>query len=271
LLTYAAGSRTNLRLSASRAVNRPEFRELASYAVYDYDNNLSITGNPNLRRTQNTNADLRFEFFPRAGEVLSASLFYKTFTDPIEQTNLGNDNLSYANADHAYVYGAEIEVRKKLDFTGSGPLSHLTVYTNAAYIRGGVRFNGLDLRRPMQGQSPYLVNAGLLYLSDDESWAVNALYNRIGPRLQFRAVAGGAFDIFENPRDVIDLQVSRKLLQGKLELKLTVSDLLAQPFRWYYKFDPASTHTAYDPARDAIIRSFRFGSTTTLGLRFHFK
>jgi TonB-dependent receptor len=269
LLTYSLSNRTNLRLSGSRAVNRPEFRELASYAVYDYDNNYSVTGNPGLKRAQNTNGDLRFEFFPQTGEILSASLFYKYFSDPIEQTNHGNNNLSYENADHAYVYGAEIEVRKKLDFTGSDWLSHLTVYTNAAYIKGGVQFNGQDLKSPMQGQSPYLVNAGLLYLPEDESWSVNVLYNRIGPRLQFRGVAGGV-DIFENPRDVIDVQLSKKLLKGKLEAKLTLSDLLAQPFRWYYKYDPAATHVAYDPAKDAIIRSFTFGTTATLGIRYQF-
>lgn len=271
LLTYAVNNKTNLRLSGSRAVNRPEFRELASYAVYDYDNNQSITGNPALKRAQNTNADLRYEFFPQAGEILSASLFYKHFTDPIEQTNLGNDNLSYANASSAYVYGAELEIRKKLDFTGSDLLSHITAYVNAAYIKGGVQFDTLNIKSPMQGQSPYLINAGLYYLPEGESWSFNLLYNRIGPRLQFRAVRGGAFNIFESPRDVVDVQVSKKLLKGKLEAKLTLSDLFAQPFRWYYKYDPAATHVAYDPAKDAIIRSFTFGTTATLGLRYHFQ
>ena len=138
-------------------------------------------------------------------------------------------------------------------------------------MKGGVAFNGLDLKSPMQGQSPYLINAGLLYLPEGESWSVNLLYNRIGPRLQFRGVAGGAFNIFESPRDVVDIQLSKKLLKGKLEAKLTLSDLFAQPFRWYYKYDPAATHIGYDPARDAIIRSFTFGTTATLGLRFHFQ
>ena len=260
LLTYSLSNRTNLRLSGSRTVNRPEFRELASYAVYDYDNNLSVTGNPGLKRAQNTNGDLRFEFFPQAGEILSASLFYKYFTDPIEQTNKGNNNLSYDNADNAYVYGAEVEVRKKLDFTGSDWLSHLTAYINGAYIKGGVQFNGQDLKSPMQGQSPYLVNAGLLYLPEGERWSVNVLYNRIGPRLQFRGVAGG-IDIFESPRDVLDVQLSKRLLKGKIEAKLTVSDLLAQPFRWYYK---------YNDAKNATIRSFTFGTTATIGIRYHF-
>jgi TonB-dependent receptor len=269
LLTYALNRKTNLRLSGSRAVNRPEFRELAAYSVYDYDNYFSVVGNPGLKRALNTNGDLRFEFFPQAGEILSASAFYKYFTNPIEQTNDGNDVLSYANADHAYVYGAEIEIRKKLDFTGSDLLSHLTVYTNATYIRGGVQFNNQQINSPMQGQSPYLVNAGLTYMSDKEDWFVNVLYNRIGPRLRFRAAAGAALNIFEKPRDVLDAQISKKFLGGKLEIKLTVSDILAQAFQWYYKYDPGTSHTAYDPGKDKIITAFKFGTTATLGVKLN--
>jgi hypothetical protein len=121
----------------------------------------------------------------------------------------------------------------------------------------------------MQGQSPYLVNAGLTYMPDKEDWFVNVLYNRIGPRLRFRAAAGAALNIFEKPRDVLDAQISKKFLRGKLEVKLTVSDILAQAFQWYYKYDPETSHTGYDPARDKIITSFKFGTTATLGVKLN--
>lgn len=269
LLTYSLDKKTNIRLSGSRAVNRPEFRELATYSVYDYDNYFSVTGNPDLVRSQNTNGDLRFEYFPQAGEILSGSVFYKYFTNPIEQINRGNDNLSYANADHAYVYGVEAEIRKKLDFVGSDWLSNLTVYANAAYIKGGVQFNGQNSNNPMQGQSPYLVNGGLTYVSDKEDWSVNVLYNRIGPRLLFRAVSDAALSIYERPRDMVDAQVSKKFLKNKLEVRLTVSDIFAPAFVRYYKYDKNTTHTGFDPVQDRIILSSRFGTTATLGLRLN--
>ena len=268
LFTYSLNNRTNLRLSGSQAVNRPEFRELADYSVYDYDNYFAIRGNPSLVRSKNTNADLRYEFFPAAGEIVSASLFYKYFKNPIEQTNEGNDVLSYANADHADVYGAELEIRKKLDFTGSSFLEHLTIYTNAAYIKGGVRFGDQQINSPMQGQSPYLLNGGLNYLSADEGFSVNILYNKIGPRLRFRAKNGAALNIFEKPRDVLDLQVSKKVLKNRLEIKLTLSDLFAQAYQWYYKYDPTSSNTNYKAAEDKIITAFKFGTTGTLSVRF---
>jgi len=267
LLTWSLDNRTNLRVSGSQAVNRPEFRELADYNVYDYDNFFSITGNRSLKRARNTNADLRYEYFPAAGEILSASLFYKYFTDPIEQTNKGNDVLSYDNADNAYVYGAEVEIRKKLDFTSLSFFDHLTFYVNAAYIRGGVQFNGLTINSQMQGQSPYLFNGGLTYMSEKEDFSINVLYNRIGPRLRFRATAGNALNIFEKPRDALDAQISKKVLRGKLEIRLTVSDIFAQAFRWYYKYDPKATNTGYNPSEDRLITSSRYGTTATLGVR----
>jgi outer membrane receptor protein involved in Fe transport len=267
LLTYSLDKKTNLRLSGSRAVNRPEFRELATYAVYDYDNYFSVSGNKDLVRSQNTNGDLRFEYFPQAGEILSGSVFYKYFKNPIEQTNKNNDNLSFENADNAYVYGAEIEIRKKLDFTGSKFLSHLTAYTNAAYIKGGVQLVDRKVNSPMQGQSPYLINAGLTYMPDKEDWSVNVLYNRIGPRMRFRGSNNNALSIFEKPRDVLDAQISKKFHGGKMEIKLTVSDILAQAFVWYYKTDENDTHIGFNPSKDKVITSNKFGTTATLGLR----
>jgi len=268
LLTYALNSKTNLRLSGSRSVNRPEFRELADYAVYDYDNLFNIIGNPALKRSQNTNADLRYEYFPGAGEIISASVFYKYFKDPIEQVNKRNDNLSFDNAKNAYVYGAELELRKKLDFISDGFFSRVTAYANAAYIKGGVKFNdGRSVDNPMQGQSPYLINAGLTYVADREDWSVNVLYNRIGPRMRFRSSIGAALSIYEKPRDVLDAQITKKLFGGKAELKLTVSDILAQAFVWYYKIDENDTRLGYDPKTDKLISSTKFGTTASLGLR----
>lgn len=269
LLTYAVTNNANIRLAGSQAVNRPEFRELADYNVYDYDNNVAVRGNTGLVRCRNTNADLRYEWFPAAGEIISASLFYKYFENPIEQVNKGNDVLSYQNADHASAYGVELELRKKLDFLSAKFFENLTFYANAAYIKGSVQFSGVEVNSPLQGQSPYLVNAGLNYTTPGE-FSVNVLYNRIGPRLKFRAISGAALNIFEKPRDLIDLQISQKFLNKRLEVRLTISDLLAQPFTWYYKYDPKLSNTNYKASEDKIINTMKYGTTGTLAIRYSF-
>ena len=270
LFTYALNNKTNIRIAGSQAVNRPEFRELADYSVFDYDNYVAVRGNPALVRCKNTNADLRYEWFPAAGEIISASLFYKYFDKPIEQTNKGNDVLSYENADHATAYGAEIEIRKKLDFIAGSFFKQLTFYTNAAYIKGTVQFGGLSINSPLQGQSPYLINGGLNYTSANDGFSFNLLYNRIGPRLRFRAIGGASLNIFERPRDVVDFQLSKKLVHNKLEAKLSISDLLAQPFTWYYKYAVNPSNTNYKPADDKIINTSKYGTTATLSIRYSF-
>jgi len=270
LLTYSLNNTTNIRLAGSEAVNRPEFRELADYSIFDYDNYLVIRGNPNLQRCKNTNADLRYEWFPAAGEIISGSLFYKYFDKPIEQTNQGNDVLSYQNADHATAYGAELEIRKKLDFIGGRFFNQLTFYTNAAYIKGSVQFGGINSNSPLQGQSPYLINGGLNYSSSDDGFSFNVLYNRIGPRLRFRAVGGGALNIFERPRDLVDLQVSKKFIGKRLEAKITVSDIFAQPFSWYYKYQVDPSNTNYKASEDKLIYTSKYGTTAALSLRYSF-
>ncbi len=270
LFTYAVNKKTNIRIAGSQAVNRPEFRELADYSVFDYDNYVAIRGNPDLVRCKNTNADLRYEWFPAAGEIVSASLFYKYFDKPIEQTNKGNDVLSYENADHATAYGAEIELRKKIDFIKGRFFQQLTFYANAAYIKGTVQFGGLNINSPLQGQSPYLINGGLNYTAANDGFSANVLYNRIGPRLKFRAIGGASLNIFERPRDVVDFQVSKKMFKNKLEAKITISDILAQPFTWYYKYDVNPSNTNYKSGEDKIINSTKYGTTSTLSLRYNF-
>lgn len=273
LFTFSLNNKTNLRLASSQSVNRPEFRELADYRVYDYENYIIVAGNPGLVRSKITNADLKYEFFPSGGEILSISAFYKNFNNPIEQINAGNDVYSYQNAKTATTYGAELELRKKLNFINGSLFNNLTAYANAAYIKGNVRFNDdvATSKVLLQGQSPYLINAGLTYSGTGDHFSVTALYNKIGPRLRFRAPQGGALNIYEKPRDLLDLQITKKLSHNRLEARLTISDILAQSFKWYYKFESNPSNINYKEGEDRIVNSYRYGTTTTISIRYNLK
>ena len=90
-LTYALGELdaiklTNLRVGYSRTIARPVFREKAPFRSFNFEWLETLKGNPDLGETTIDNVDLRLERFPNLGEVVSASVFYKRFTDPIEQT-----------------------------------------------------------------------------------------------------------------------------------------------------------------------------------------
>lgn len=277
-LTYNLTNKTNLRFSASRTVSRPEFREVANFAYFDFIRNAQLKGNTDLERSQNTNLDLRFETYPTAGEIISASLFYKHFNKPIEQVVLNGSTpsnliLSYTNPNSAQNFGVEMEIRKKLGFISeSSILENFLFYVNAAYIKSSVDFNEnsnpYDPDRPLQGQSPYLINTGLQYSSPSNGFNASILYNRVGHRISAVGFQGYP-DIYENARDIVDVQFGVKVLQNKGEVKLNVSDLLNQRAIFYQNVS-TSDKKAYSSDKDRTQYSFRYGSNISLSFSYNF-
>lgn len=230
-LTYNLSGAANLRAAFSQTVSRPEFRELAPFAFYDFSTVSVVYGNPNLRRALVKNFDLRFEMFPNAGEILSASIFYKNFTDAIEEVVVPVAELtrSFGNADQARNYGFEVEMRKSLKFV-SRDLSNFSLSGNYSWIQSEVDLQGTAQavaknKRRLQGQSPYMINLGLLYNNAHGS-SVSVLYNRFGKRI---AQVGSLYDgdVTEMPRDLLDFTVAQTLGE-RYELKLTAKDVLRQ-------------------------------------------
>jgi outer membrane receptor protein involved in Fe transport len=225
-LNYNLTENNNLRFSASQTVARPEFREVSNFSFYDFVRNAQVVGNPNLQKTKITNFDLRFESFFTPTENFSTSLFLKHFDSPIEQivangSSPSNLILTYSNPQNSKLFGAEMELRKKVT-------NLLTFYTNLSYIKSAVEVNGII--RPLQGQSPYIINSGVFYTKKNIS--VSLFYNRIGERIS--AVGfNGYSDIYENGRDLVDATVQYKT--KKMEFKVVLTDLLSQGTILYQK------------------------------------
>ncbi|HEY8387659.1 MAG TPA: TonB-dependent receptor [Parasegetibacter sp.] len=276
-LSYSLADRTNLRFSASRTVSRPEFREVANFAYYDFQRNAQIKGNTQLDRAEITNVDLRFETYPSANENLSVSLFSKHFSKPIEQvvypgSSPGNLILSFINQKSARSYGVEAEVRKNLSFVSPAEwLENLVLYMNAAYIFSTVDFaegiSQFDVKRPMQGQSPYLLNVGLQYSTLNKKLSLSALFNRTGPRIVYSGFQGYA-DVYENARSIIDIQASYKILKDKAEIKLGVSDLLNQRSVFYQNVD-LNDNKGYSTQTDRIQYGYQFGRNISVGVSYN--
>ena len=266
--TYKLNDKTNIRLSGSQTVIRPELRELSSLNLYDFELNASVQGNPLLKRTKIANFDARYEIYPRAGEVINAGIFYKHLINPIEQifNGLGGgaSTLNYANAKKAYSYGVEVEMRKKLDFVK--PLKNFTFQANAAYIYSRVKDQALQVDRSLQGQSPYILNLGILY--DLEKYGINAtlLYNQIGERIYLVGdIVGGAPDIYEAPRPLFDLQLAKKLLNRKAELRLNISDLLNQT---QYFYQNRGGKTSFQKSEDAYRFTRKYGTNFSITFNY---
>lgn len=271
-LTYSLNAKSNIRLSGSQTVSRPEFRELALFNYYDFISQTSVTGNPYLKRAKIFNGDIRYELYPSASETFTVSAFYKNFNDPIEQRVNSNSTpvvrgINYLNANQATSLGIELDFRKKLDFLGDKAwLDNLTAFANASYIDSKVLGEGID--RPLQGQSPYLINAGLQYFSPKTAITFTSVYNRIGQRI-FLVGYQGYPDIYENARDVLDFQISKRVLKSQAEIKLNVGDILNQN-TVFYQNNVGATKMAYEgDGIDRLINSYRLGSNVSLSFSYN--
>jgi TonB-dependent receptor len=269
-LTYKLNGKTNLRLAASQTVIRPEFREISSFAFFDFELGATILGNPSLQRTKVTNVDVRYEIYPRAGELITLGLFYKHFNNPIElffnQSGVGTSNtFNYLNADKAIGYGVELELRKKLDFNPA--LKNFTVYSNLSYIANRVEDAQTKIDRPMQGQSPYVVNAGLQYDLEKIGLNTTLLFNQIGRRILY--VGNEQIPaIWENPRPLLDLQVAKKVIGGKGEIRVNISDLLNRSAYFYHDLDDNSR---FRVQKDAVAIKRTYGTNFNITFGYNIK
>lgn len=274
-VTYNINSKNLLRLSYGESLNRPEFRELSPSIYYDFDTFAEIAGNPDLKTAHIRNLDFRYEIYPSAGETLSIGVFYKHFRDPIEWTFIdmgGSLRYCYENAQSANNYGIEVELRKTLDFL---KMPNLSIVLNGAYIKSNVKFRNEGVLyssdRPLQGQSPYIVNAALFYQSEKLGLMANLQYNIIGKRIigigksysSDGDINATVPDSYEMPRNVLDLSISKKI--GKFcQLQLAIKDILSQDllFKQFPKFEKdGNTHS-----REQTTRQYNTGTTFQLGL-----
>ncbi|SDH07747.1 TonB-dependent receptor [Pedobacter terrae] len=270
--TYSINEKSNFRVSGSRTVSRPELRELAPFTFYDFVSQTSTLGNPMLKRGTINNADLRYELYPKAGEAITFSLFYKDFNNAIEQTldeggTPERRQVNYLNIGKAYSFGAEVDIRKRFDFISeTGFFNDLTFFANLSYIKSEVKLNTIGLNaRPLQGQSPYLINAGLQYANEPTGLTFTGLYNRVGQRIAF---VGNTLipNIWENSRDVVDFQVSKKLLKNKAELKLNAGDIFNQKSIFYLNMDDK---TNFDSKVDKQYVTSKFGTNFTISFSYN--
>jgi hypothetical protein len=278
-LSYSPGEKTKVRLSGSRTVNRPEFREIAPFQFTDIENLFVLVGNPQLGRCNITNADLRYEYYPQPGEVITIGAFYKHFLNPIENTMNAQSNydlliFGYQNASSAQAFGGEVDIRKNLSFISDAKwLENIILGGNFTYVYSSVDVSNLNIagmggvaNRPLQGQSPYLINLSVLYNDPKTGLGVSALYNRAGDRI---FIVGNSTipTTWEKGRNVIDLQLSKSLLKNKAELKLTVSDILNQSYTFYWEYDGS---TGYNEASDRPFQTYKLGTVFNLGFTYKF-
>lgn len=286
---YNITKKQNLRLAYSQTLNRPEYRELAPFAFYDFNTQFVISGNENLVRAKITNVDVRYEVYPGKGQLISGTVFFKDFTNPIEQISRADvlNEVTYQNVPKATNYGLELELRSiignLLNSDSASILNNFTFFSNLAIIRSLVDVSDIVgtpyTSRPLQGQSPYVFNAGLTYFDEVTKLSFSANVNRVGDRIFILGNVNQP-DIWEKSRTFLDLQIAKSFWKNKIECKINLQNVLAQNQLFYqnkYKgtedyssskqlmnsimTGDKNNENGYDERIDDMIWSTRFGRT----------
>jgi outer membrane receptor protein involved in Fe transport len=235
-LNFRLGNKVNVRVAATQTLSRPEYRELSPILFREVIGGDNIKGNPDLKRALIRNYDLRWEWYPRGGEVLSIAVFNKQFSDPIERVYQGTSGtriITYVNAEGADNYGVELEARKGLDLLAAG-LSSFTAFANATLMHSKIRIDPnsgsiTNAERKMVGQAPYVFNAGLTWRHPTADASATLLFNRVGERIS-EAGEVPLPDVVEQSRNVLDASVAFPLFGG-WSGRVDGKNLLDAPYR----------------------------------------
>jgi TonB-dependent receptor len=258
-LIYSVTTNMNVRLAYSQTVARPSFRELAAYRSYDPALDEILEGNPLLTLSSINNYDFRWEWYPRPGEILGISIFYKEIENAIERRFVSRDSeiISFENRPKAKVYGIEFEARKTLDFIDP-KLYQFSLGGNLSLIDSETPLNEIELtnkrealgeveeKRPLYDQSPYILNFDLSYDNLSSGTSASLVYNIAGRRI---AIANPiTVDIYEQPAASLDLILSQKFNRF-LTIKFSARNLLDPEIKRTYGEDGTQYYSFYTRGR----------------------
>ena len=251
----------NLRISYSKTTARPTFKEISAAQIYDPITERYFVGNPDVNPTYINNFDLRYESYSDGNQIFAISTFYKQFSDPIEITAFDANQPSVfivRNNEEASVYGIELEYRKDILNNDNHKLSlnlntsviqSIQTMSDAEY-QGRLISNPdkeIDDSRELQGQSPYLINLGLVYNLFEKNIEIGSYYNVQGKTLEVVGI-GNLPDVYTLPFHNLNLNISKSfgknldqsltfkaenLLNSKRESEYDYYNIETSPFSIY--------------------------------------
>ncbi|MGB5078207.1 MAG: TonB-dependent receptor [Sphingorhabdus sp.] len=285
-LTWDLTDQMKVRLSGSKTIARPQFRELIFQNFYDPDSNRLFRGNPLLTDSQLYNAEARYEWYFDRDQRVTAAGFFKRIDNPIEAFSSFDDNsvvTSFANAPTADLYGVEIETQKYFDLAGdsdSGFFStrRAVVIANYTYTQSKIKVSSndtvavfgssstsaLDFFRnaaPLTGQSDHLVNLQIGLEDTDSLSQQTILFTYASDRVTSRG-ASGQPDILERPGIQLDFVARQGIKLGGVdgELKLEVRNITGTK---YQEFQQSGDNTIF-------YNRYKTGTSASIGIEFNF-
>lgn len=286
-LNYELSDRHNLRVAYSRTIARPSFKELSFAQILDpisdriFNGGLFAIGDwdGNLRESYINNFDLRWEKYFQGDQMVSFSLFYKSFADPIElvriQVQQTSSEFQPRNVGDGRVFGAEIELRQSLGFIIPS-LEKFALNTNVTLVQSEIdmtqqEFNArknsekegqhVSNTRQMAGQAPYIINAGLSYEDVARGLDAGVYYNVKGETLTI--VGGGLFpDVYSEPFHNLRFTLNKSFgEEQRTSLSLNITNILNDLNEEFYQ----GFNTA-----DQVFSSYNEHRSVSVGFKYKF-
>jgi len=270
-LVYAQNKRMNWRAAYGRTMARPTYKELTDIRYDDVFTGDTYIGSADLELTLIDNFDLRWEWFPRKGQTVAASLFYKEMNQPIEvlfQPSVGS--IQPQNVESGTVYGVEFEFRRSLEFMGDA-FYRWSLGGNLTFIESEVSIPPAEMallravdpqasaKRELLGQSPYVFNADISYNREDSGTSATLSYNVVGERLDL-VVFGPLPDVYEQPAPSVNFVLSQRL-STHWKLKFSAKNLLNSEKEKLISL----------PTTDLIYSRYQTGRSFSLSLSYLFE
>lgn len=269
-MKYTLSDKSNLRLAASQTLTRPDFKEMAPFQYRPSYGSETYVGNGEINNTINYNLDLKYEIFPKAGDMISVGLYGKLLKTPIERiasSQAGSVIFTFQNVDEGRVLGSEVEFKKKISDRIQTGFNVSYIFT---YIIVPENSSNTYKERPMEGASPYLINADLGYrLLDKDSLKLDfaLIYNVYGKRI-YAVGDGGRGDNFEMPFHMLNF-IAKMHIKKNMGIGFKINNILNSNVAYIQDKTLQNEAGVYDKTGEAKKDEYKKG--TYIGFSFSYK
>ena len=269
-LKYNLTDNSILRAAGSMSYTMPQFKEVAPFKYQDVS--FSSQGNPELVPSENLNADLKWEYYPKSDEIIAVTGFYKVIKNPIARSEIpsGGNTLTYLNVGgEARVFGVELEVRKNLFKTAAENENQtvLAMGANVSYLNSEQQLENTlpqftNSADELQGASPLLANADLTFQKSTGTYSVTSsvVFNYFSDRI-FSIGTRGFENVVEKGVPTLDF-VTQSTLGKNFGISLKVKNLLNPDF--------TLTRESNGAADAVTLSEYKRGIDVSLGLSYKF-
>lgn len=274
------------RVSGSKTIARPQFRELINQPYFDPESNRAYRGNPLLVDSQLLNAEARVEYYFAPEQRLSLAGFYKKIDNPIEAFVAPDFTTSYANAPEATLFGVEIDAQKHFDLSTISSSDffatrRLVLIANYTFTKSELKVAAGDTTAvfgafstiatdffqdgsPLTGQSDHIVNLQIGIEDQDKLSQQTLLLTYATDRVSSRGINGTPPqpDVIERPGFRLDLVAREgiKIAGQEAEFKFELRNITRTKFREFQQSgDNIIIYNQYDRGLSASASlSFNF-------------